>query len=105
MSPPETLSDFQRFSPFPGCVGNAGDISDESITLAPAEAAISQVLSVEPESMTISSSMSVIFCINASWIDDTIEPMVCSSLSVGMQTEIFCEPLSESRRGRLANSV
>lgn len=86
ISPLVTRSDRQSTSPLPGRAGIRGRIASRWTTRAPAAQATAAVASVEPESITTSSSTSRTFSISSRRIVATIAPTVASSLSAGSTT-------------------
>lgn len=87
MSPPVTSSERHSTSPLPGRAGILGRIVSRCTTRAPAARATPAVRSVEPESITTSSSTSgTRSVIRARRISATISPTVSSSFSAGSTT-------------------
>ncbi|CAM5349890.1 hypothetical protein SDIAM26S_02556 [Streptomyces diastaticus subsp. diastaticus] len=92
MSPLVTSSDRHSTSPLPGRAGILGRIASRCTTRAPASAASREVRSVEPESITTSSSTSGTASISERRISATIAPTVASSFSAG-STTLIVDPL------------
>ncbi len=87
-SPVVTSSDFHSASPLPGNAPSAGAMSRARCTAAPACAAAANVLSVESESMTTTSSTSGVPVTRAARIAWTTPATVRSSLRAGITTLI-----------------
>ncbi len=99
ISPVVTSSERHRTSPLPGSAGIRGSTESRCTTRAPARRATSAVASVEPESITTSSSTSRTFSISSRRITVTISPTVASSFSAGRTT------LTRERFGSFARAA
>ncbi len=97
ISPLVTISDRHSTSPFPGSAGIRGRIASRWTTRAPAARATAAVASVEPESITTSSSTSRTRSISSRRIVATIAPTVASSFSAGSTTLTVVRPGSAAR--------